>query len=123
MRLDRLDWQAAQSFLVELGRDFSRLGQASAADHRSLYKQTGGNPLLIRWVAGQLGLGKCRTVAAALALLRSAPSDNNPLEFIFGDLLDTFTASEEKVLAALTHFTEAMEMNIDLIHLHPSLVK
>lgn len=31
---------------------------------------------------------------------------NDPLEFIFGDLLDTFAAGETVVLAALAHFTE-----------------
>ncbi len=110
VRLDRLDWEAAHALLIELGRDFPRLGQASDADRHALYEQTGGNPLLIRWVVGQLGRGNCRTVAAALNLLRNAPAGNNPLEFIFGDLLDTFTPSEEKVLAALTHFTEPMEV-------------
>ena len=110
VRLDRLDWEAARALLAELGRDFPRLSQASDADRRALYEETGGNPLLIRWVAGQLGLGRCRTIAAALDFLRSAPPGNNPLEFIFGDLLDTFTANETKVLAALTHFTTAMEV-------------
>lgn len=110
VRLDRLDWEAARALLAKLGRDFPRLSQASDADRRALYEETGGNPLLIRWVAGQLGLGRCRNIAAALDFLRSAPAGNNPLEFIFGDLLDTFTANETKVLAALTHFTTAMEV-------------
>lgn len=45
---------------------------------------------------------------------------NNPLEFIFGDLLDTFTANETKVLAALTHFNTAMEVKFlaELANLH-----
>jgi tetratricopeptide (TPR) repeat protein len=38
--------------------------------------------------------------------LRNAPPGNDPLEYIFGDLLDTFTESETAVLAALTHFTQ-----------------
>jgi len=110
VRLDRLDWAAARALLAELGRDLPRLSQASDADRRAFYEETGGNPLLIRWVAGQLGLGRCRSIAAALDFLRSVPAGNNPLEFIFGDLLDTFTANETKVLAALTHFTTAMEV-------------
>jgi len=44
-------------------------------------------------------------VTAALALLRSAPPGNDPLEFVFGDLVDTFTPTETKVLAALSYFT------------------
>ena len=110
VRLDRLDWEAARALLAELGRDFPRLSQASDADRSALYEETGGNPLLIRWVVGQLGLGRYRSIAAALDFLRSAPPGNNPLEFIFGDLLDTFTANETKVLAALTHFTTTMEL-------------
>jgi tetratricopeptide (TPR) repeat protein len=109
VRLDRLDWNAARELIVELGRQYERLGQASEAEQHALYEETGGNPLLIRWMAGQLGLGRCRNIAAALDLLRSAPANNNPLEFIFGDLLDTFSASETNVLAALTYFTIPIE--------------
>lgn len=110
VRLDRLDWPAASALIGELGRQHTRLAQASQAEHRALYEETGGNPLLIRWVAGQLGLGRCHTIGSALDFLRNAPAGNNPLEFIFGDLLDTFTANETKVLAALSHFTETMEI-------------
>ncbi len=110
VRLDRLDWPAARDLIAGLAKDKDRLRQASEAEQRALYDETGGNPLLIRWVAGQLGLGHCRNIAAALDFLRGAPAGNNPLEFIFGDLLDTFTANETKALAALTHFTTAMEV-------------
>jgi tetratricopeptide (TPR) repeat protein len=105
IRLDRLDWPAARDLIQELALDNDRLRATGETDRRGLYDETGGNPLLIRWVTGQLGLGRCKTLAAALAFLRSAPAGNNPLEFIFGDLLDTFTANETKVLASLTHFT------------------
>jgi hypothetical protein len=44
-------------------------------------------------------------VAEACEYLKNAPPENDPLEYIFGDLLDTFTPSETAVLAALTHFT------------------
>lgn len=110
VRLDKLDWLATRDLIAELVKDNDRLRQASETEQRALYDETGGNPLLIRWVAGQLGLGRCRNITAALEFLRSAPAGNNPLEFIFGDLLDTFTGNETKVLAALTHFTTAMEV-------------
>ncbi len=120
VRLDKLDWLAARNLITELANDNDRLRAASAAEQRSLYEETGGNPLLIRWVSGQLGLGRCRTIAAALDFLRSAPPGNDPLEFIFGDLLGTFTANETQVLAALTHFTTAMEVKFiaELASLH-----
>lgn len=110
VRLDRLDWNAARELILELCRENSRLAQSSEEAKRALYEETGGNPLLIRWIAGQLGLGRCRNISAALDFLRSAPPKNNPLEFIFGDLLDTFTLNETKVLAALTHFTIPIEV-------------
>lgn len=110
IRLDKLDWPTAHELITELAKNNDLLRLASAEEQRALYDETGGNPLLIRWVTGQLGLGRCRTIAAALGFLRSAPVGNNPLEFIFGDLLDTFTANEIKVLAALTHFTTAVEV-------------
>ena len=110
VRLDKLDWPAARDLITELAKDNDHLRRASEKEQRALYDETGGNPLLIRWVTGQLGLGRCRSILSALDFLRSAPAGNNPLEFIFGDLLDTFTANETKVLAALTHFTSAMEV-------------
>lgn len=110
VRLDRLEWNAARELIIELGREHERLGRAREAEHLAMYEETGGNPLLIRWIAGQLGLGRCRDISAALAFLRSAPPGNDPLEFIFGDLLDTFTATETLVLAALTYFTIPIEV-------------
>lgn len=108
VRLDKLDWPAASELIAELAKNYDLLRRATNDERRALYEDTGGNPLLIRWIAGQLGLGRCRTIAAALEFLRSAPAGNNPLEYIFGDLLDTFTANETKVLAALSYFTSPM---------------
>ena len=110
IRLEKMDRDAALAFLADLATDRKELAKASEAERIQLYEETGGNPLFIRWLAGQLGLGRCRSIAAALDFLRSAPAGNNPLEFIFGDLLDTFTANETKALAALTYFTTAMEI-------------
>jgi tetratricopeptide (TPR) repeat protein len=109
VRLDKLEWPAARDLIADLAANYSLLHKASDSERHTLYEETGGNPLLIRWVAGQLGLRRCRTIADALKFLRSAPAGNNPLEFIFGDLLDTFTTNETKALAALAHFTNAME--------------
>jgi tetratricopeptide (TPR) repeat protein len=110
VRLEQLDQQAALALLAELATDRPLLAKATEAERFHLYEETGGNPLLLRWIAGQLGKGRCRTVAGALEFLRSAPADNDPLEFIFGDLLETFAESETKVLAVLAQFTRAMEV-------------
>lgn len=110
LRLDKLGRGAALQFIAELARDRKPLRLATEGERAALYENTGGNPLLIRWIAGQLGRGQCRTVATALDLLRNAPADNDPLEFIFGDLADTFTESETQVLAALCHFTLPVEV-------------
>lgn len=112
VHLDKLDWPAAGDLITELAKDNNRLRKANEAAQCALYEETGGNPLLIRWLAGQLGLGRCRTIAAALEFLRSAPAGNNPLEFIFGDLLGTFTDNETRVLASLSYFTTAIEMKL-----------
>ncbi|MCK7480694.1 MAG: ATP-binding protein [Candidatus Moduliflexus flocculans] len=76
-------------------------------EREDLYEITQGNPLFIRWIAGQLGRegSQCRTIAEACAFIDKAPKGNDPLEYIFGDLLETFTADETKVLAALTYFS------------------
>ncbi|MDP2311539.1 MAG: toll/interleukin-1 receptor domain-containing protein [Pseudomonadota bacterium] len=110
LRLERLDTTAATALVDVLAEDRAALRRATAEERKQLVEETGGNPLLLRWVAGQLGRGKCHTVASALLLLRAAPADNDPLEFIFGDLAREFTEAEAKVLGALTHFTGPAEL-------------
>lgn len=107
IRLDRLALNEALDLIDELSKSNRHLARATDKERQDLYEITGGNPLLIKWVAGQLGRAgsNCRTIAQACDFIESAPKDNDPLEYIFGDLLDTFTESEMAVLAALTHFT------------------
>jgi len=108
VRLDRLALKDALDLLAELAKSNRYLQKAVEQERQELYEITNGNPLLIKWVVGQLGrLGsQCRTISEACAFLKAAPPHgNDPLEYIFGDLLDTFTESETKVLAALVHFT------------------
>ena len=103
--LDPLDRAAALATLTDLARHNKLLARTSEAERVALHDQTGGKPLLLRWVAGQLGRGSCRTLADALAFLRSCPPENDPLEFIFGDLAGGFSGDEERVLCALTFFS------------------
>ena len=103
--LEKLDEVAALETLAELAKHNPLLAKTNEAERLTLYQQTGGKPLLLRWVAGQLGRGSCRTFTDALHFLRSCPPDNDPLEFTFGDLANEFTSEETQVLAALTYFT------------------
>lgn len=107
VRLDRLARDEALQLIAELAAKYPRLDRASQKEREDLYEITQGNPLFIRWIAGQLGRegSQCRTIAEACAFIDKAPKGNDPLEYIFGDLLETFTADETKVLAALTYFT------------------
>lgn len=103
--LEKLDEAAALETLGDLARHNPLLAKTSEAERLTLWKQAGGNPLLLRWVAGQIGRGSCRTFTDALHFLRSCPKDNDPLEFIFGDLANEFTIPETRVLCALTYFS------------------
>jgi nucleoside phosphorylase/tetratricopeptide (TPR) repeat protein len=107
VRLDRLALKDSLDLMAELSTSNRHLARTDEKQRQDLYEITGGNPLLIKWVVGQLGRegSHCRTIAEACEFIKSAPKDNDPLEYIFGDLLDTFTESETSVLAALTHFT------------------
>ena len=108
MRLDRLARDEALQLIAELAAKYPRLARASQKEREDLYEITQGNPLFIRWIAGQLGRAgsQCRTIAEACAFIDKAPAKHNdPLEYIFGDLLETFTTDETKVLAALTYFS------------------
>jgi ATP/maltotriose-dependent transcriptional regulator MalT len=110
IRLGKLDQDAALALIAELSIDRPLLAKATESERLHLYEETGGNPLLLRWIAGQLGKGRLRTVHDALNFLRQAPPGNDPLEFIFGDLLETFTENETKTLAALSYFTQAVDV-------------
>jgi tetratricopeptide (TPR) repeat protein len=106
VRLDRLEQKDALDLLAKLSES-NRLLAAERNEWQTLYEVTNGNPLLMRWMVSQLGResSHCRTVGDAIEFLKQAPPDNDPLEYIFGDLLDTFTPVETSTLAALTHFT------------------
>jgi tetratricopeptide (TPR) repeat protein len=103
--LEQLSQKAALDTLADLARRNPLLARTSAAERIKLYEQTAGKPLLLRWVAGQLGRGSCRTVEDALAFLRTCSPENDPLEFVFGDLVNEFTDAETRVLCALTYFS------------------
>ncbi|MDI1314422.1 DUF4062 domain-containing protein [Prosthecobacter sp.] len=126
IRLEKLDQDAALELLAELESGRPLLKKASKEDRLHLYEETGGNPLLLRWVAGQLGRGSCRTLKGALELCRkAAASKDDPLEFIFGDLLETFTSAETQALAALTYFTQKIEVEFiaELAGLSPTATR
>jgi len=108
VRLDRLEQADALALLDEIAKTNRYVRAATPAERQLLYEVTHGNPLLLHWAVGQLGrrASQCATVIEACEYLRHAPPDNDPLEYIFGDLLDTFTPSETAVLAALAHFTQ-----------------
>ena len=95
VRLDRLERKDALDLMAELAKNNRHLQKATEQERGDLYEITNGNPLLIRWTVGQLGRegSHCRTIPEVCEFLKSAPPSggNDPLEYIFGDLLDTFT--------------------------------
>ncbi len=107
VRLDRLARDEALQLIAELAAKYSRLARATQKEREDLYEITQGNPLFIRWIAGQLGRegSKIYTIAEASTFIEEAPKNNDPLEYIFGDLLETCSPDETKVLAALTYFS------------------
>ncbi|MBI3914199.1 MAG: ATP-binding protein, partial [Chloroflexi bacterium] len=112
VRLDRLARDEALQLIAELAAKYPRLARASQKEREDLYEITQGNPLFIRWIAGQLGRegSQCRTISEAVAFIDKAPKNNDPLEYIFGDLSESFNESETKILAALTHFTQPAKL-------------
>jgi len=129
LRLDKLERDAADELLADLGRRWEPIARLTQAERDRLYAETGGNPLLLTWTAGQLGrtTGRCRTVAEAIERLQEAHrlqkvnERNDPLDFVFGDLVETFTEAETAVLAALVHFAQParIEWLLPLTELSP----
>ena len=133
IRLDKLERDAADELLTELGQRWEPVARLTAAERDQLYAETGGNPLLLTWTAGQLGrtTGRCRAVAEAVERLQEAHrlqslgEQNDPLDFVFGDLLETFAPDETAVLAALVHFTQPakLEWLLPMTALSPKAVE
>ncbi|PYS22933.1 MAG: hypothetical protein DMF72_11510 [Acidobacteria bacterium] len=103
--LEKLSEDAALATLAKLAETNPALAHTSEAERVTLYRETGGKPLLLRWTAGQIGRGSCVTFTDAIHYLRSCPEENDPLEFIFGDLVEDFSEAETRTLCALTYFT------------------
>jgi tetratricopeptide (TPR) repeat protein len=108
IRLDKISAEESTQLLNELTKNLPRLQSTSPKERTDLYEAAGGNPLLLTWLAGQLGRprSECRDVPTAIAFLKAAPANNDPLEYIFGDLVEAFTENEMGALAALTLFTQ-----------------
>ena len=111
MRLDRMQLNEAVELIDELAGKNPTLARASRREREDLYGMAGGNPLIIKWVCGQLGRNGIGTIKQACSLLKSAPPENDPLEFILGNLLDMFDPAEIAVLSALTYFSEPAELD------------
>ncbi len=108
--LGQLGREAALDTLEELAKHNPELAKTSEAERIELYTQTAGKPLLLRWTAGQLGRGHCRTFTDAIKFLLSCPQGNDSLEFIFGDLVEDLTLEEMKAIAALSYFTQPVKV-------------
>jgi tetratricopeptide (TPR) repeat protein len=106
IRLDRLSAEATHKLITKLAERNKYLARATPEERQQLYEITQGSPLLIEWIVGQLGRPEshCRTIADAYQFVENAHGDNDPLEYIFGDLLDTFSSSEIVTLAGLSYF-------------------
>src|SRR5262249_18150891 len=103
--LEKLSEAAALATLAKLASSNPTIAKSSEAERLSLYRETGGTPLLLRWTAGQIGRGSCLTLTDAINYLRSCPEANDPLEIIFRDLVEDLSVEETSVLCALTYFT------------------
>lgn len=103
--LEKLSEEAALATLAKLSETNPALAKTNEAERLTLYRETGGKPLLLRWTAWQIGRGSCVTFTDAIGHLRSCPKGNDPLEFIFGDLVEDFSYAETRTLCALTYFT------------------
>jgi tetratricopeptide (TPR) repeat protein len=109
-----LDQSTALRLLQEIAAHNTAFAASSESDRIDLIRQTQGNALLLRWTAGQVGRGRCRNIVDALDYLRSCPKDNNPLEFIFGDIFASLSEPDIALLAALSYVSQPMRRE-DLI--------
>ncbi len=116
IRLDQLAFADAQKLLADLCLRLPNTVQLSLQDQEQLHRETGGNPLLMIWLASQLGRvqGRSANLAQALERMHDAQKhnpNNDPLEFVFGDLVESFNPAELAMLAALSHFSQPADIS------------
>lgn len=82
IRLDRLSAEESLQLISELAKNNRRLAREDEKSRRELYEITNGNPLLIKWVCGQLGRNgsSMHSIPEACKFISGAPKGNNPLE-------------------------------------------
>ncbi|MDZ4405978.1 TIR domain-containing protein [Prosthecobacter sp.] len=112
IKLHELDQVSALKLFDEIAKHNKSFAQSTKEERINLYEKTGGRPLLMRWVAGQVGSGHCTCLADALAHLRSCPDGNDALSFVFGDLLSSLTGADVKILASLTFPSQSIPVKV-----------
>lgn len=112
LHLERLSCEVILELIAELARSNPALARTTPRQREELYGLIDGNPLLIRWITGQLGRegSHCRTITEACRFMEAALPGNDPLDYVLGDLLDTLSANETVVLAALSHFNQPVRV-------------
>ena len=108
--LEKLSEEAALATLAQLATNNPLLAQSSKDELLGLYRETSGNPLLLRWVAGQVGREHCLSLTHAIEFLKSCPGNNAPLDFIFSNLVDGFDAEDEKIVSVLVLFSKSAKL-------------
>lgn len=100
--LKQLDEPTALRMLGEIAEHNAAFAKSSVEERIKLHQQTSGNALLLRWVAAQVGRGQCTGLVDALAFLSQCPPKDNPLRYIFEQVVESLSAAEVRILAALT---------------------
>ena len=117
IRLNRLNPNEVKELIHELAKINPILNNIEDEEKTLLILHTAGNPLLIKWVAGQLGRERSnlKTIKEAISFMQQASRNNDPLAYIFGDLITTLSAPERLVLASLTHLGSVTSESIKWI--------
>ena len=113
VRLDRMERKDALELLGELAKNNRHLQQATTAERGGAVRDHQRQPAADQmgdWATGAGGQPVPHASRRCVAFLQAVPPDNDPLEYIFGDLLDTFSESETAALAALAHFTQPAQV-------------
>jgi tetratricopeptide (TPR) repeat protein len=107
IRLDKLPRAEAERLISELVKRNPRLHDIKDIEKEELYYAASGNPLIIRWLIGQVGrVGtEIKTITEAITFLKNAPQNNDPLEYVFGDLLNSLIPREKVVLAVMVYLS------------------
>lgn len=112
IELEGLSDNDSEELLDEVGIINPLLLKASLVERKKLIQKCSGNPLIMKWVLGQLGTEGCYSIESAIEKLVINNDIYNPIEYIFEKMYEDLSSNHKQVLAILVVLGEKVSAKV-----------